>query len=152
MFIVSTNLSAQDKIDRLSDKVDRMAEQIAELAKQTSELNKQMVETNKQIVETNKQIAETNKLVAVNSADIKNVDKRLDMLLYITVGGGSALFVAIIALFGFILWDRKLANAPLENKTEELKKEVDLLKQRERETKTLLKKILEKFPDLAGLA
>ena len=90
MFIVSTNLSAQDKIDRLSDKVDKMAEQIAELAKQTAELNKQIVETNK--------------LVAVNSADIKSVDKRLDMLLYVTVGGGGA-------LFGFILWDRKLANA-----------------------------------------
>ena len=138
MFIVSTNLSAQDKIDRLSDKVDRMAEQIAEL--------------NKQMIETNKQIAETNKLVAVNSADINNLDKYFDMLLYIASVCGGVFFVGIIMLFRLILWDRKLANTPLQITTAELRKEFDLLKQREQKTNTLLKKILEKFPDLAGLA
>ena len=124
MFIVSTNLSAQDKIDRLSDKVDRMAEQIAITNTKVDKLTEQMVELTKQMTETNK-------LVAVNSADIKSVDKRLDMLLYITIGGGGALFASVIALFGFIFWDRKLANAPLEITTTELKKEFDLLKQQE---------------------
>ena len=145
MFIVSTNLSAQDKIDRLSDKVDRTAEQIAELAKQTAELNKQMVETNKQI-------AETNKLIAVNSTDIKNVDKRLDMLLYIASVCSGVFFVGIIMLFRLILWDRKLANTPLQIITAELRKDIDLLKQQGEKRNILLKKILEKFPDLAGLA
>ena len=145
MFVVSTSLSAQDKIDRLSDKVDRIAEQQAITNTKVDKLTEQMIETNKQM-------RETNKLVAVNSADINNLDKYFDMLLYIASVCGGVFFVGIIMLFRLILWDRKLANTPLQITTAELRKEFDLLKQREQKTNTLLKKILEKFPDLAGLA
>ena len=142
MFVVSTSLSAQDKIDRLSDKVDRIAEQQAITNTKVDKLTEQMIETNKQM-------RETNKLVAVNSADINNLDKYFDMLLYIASVCGGVFFVGIIMLFRLILWDRKLANTPLQITTAELRKDIDLLKQQGEKRNVLLRKILEKFPDLA---
>ncbi len=136
-----------------------IAKQQAKQGEQIAELTKQMAETNKQMAETNKQVAETNKQVAVNSTDIKALDKRFDILLYFLIGGSGTLFVGIFGLIGVIVWDRRAANAPLEATTKDLKKEIDLLKEqelkhqeKEQKTDTLLKKILEKFPDLAGLA
>ena len=148
----ATILSAQDKIDRLIDKVDKIAEQ------QTA--------TNIKLEKITEQISELNKQVAVNSSDIRALDKRLDVsdknnekrfdvLLYVVIGSSGALFVGIISLLSFIIWDRRAANAPLEATTAELKKEINLLKEKEREhqekeqkMESLLKKLLEKFPDL----
>ena len=79
------------------------------------------------------------------------------MLYFIIVS--SAVFVSIIGLVSVIIWDKRTINAPLEATTAELKKEINLLKEKEREhqekeqkMESLLKKILEKFPDLVGLS
>ncbi len=121
IMIASTNLFAQDKIDKLSDKVDRLSDKVDRIAEQQAT-------TNTKIDRLIEQMAETNKQMAVNSADIKGLDKRVDILLYFVGGASGALFLGIIGLIGFIIWDRRAANAPLEIKTTDLKKEVDLLK------------------------
>ena len=149
ILLVSTDLSAQDKIDKLSDKIDKLAEQMAT-----------------QQIETNKQFAELAKQLAVTATKVDNVEKtmdkrfddankRVDILLYVMLGimGGT------FGLIGFVIWDRRAANSSLETKTKDLKlenevltKEINLLKERETKSENLLKKLLEKFPDLAGLA
>ena len=111
LMLGATILPAQDKIDRLIDKVDKIAEQ------QTA--------TNTKLEKITEQISELNKQVAVNSGDIRALDKRLDIsdknnekrfdvLLYVVIGSSGALFVGIISLLSFIIWDRRAANAPLE--------------------------------------
>ena len=152
ILLISTNLSAQDKMDKLSDKIDKLAEQMAT----------QQIETSKQITELAKQQAIT--ATKVDSIDkrfdsldkrLDGIDKRIDMQSNLTLG--MMAFLAV--LIGVLIWDRRAANAPLEKKTEKLKEEVDILKQqelkhqeKELKNEALLKKILDKFPDLAGLA
>lgn len=113
------------------------------------ELVKQGAETNKQIAETNKQVAELAKQGAVNTAEIKGLDKRLDILLYAIVGIGSTLFVSIMSLVGAIFWDRRAMLKPFETKVGELEKDVISLKERETKSENFIKRVVEKFPDLA---
>ena len=119
------------------------------------ELVKQQAETNKQITELAKQQAITATKVDSIDKRLDGMDKRIDMQSNLTMG--MMAFLAV--LIGVLIWDRRAANAPLEKKTEKLKEEVDILKQqelkhqeKELKNEALLKKILEKFPDLAGLA
>ena len=141
----ATILSAQDKIDKLVDKVDKIAEQQAYITKQMAELSKEVAVNNSEIKALDKRL----------DVSDKNNEKRFDVLLYVVIGSSGALFVGIISLLSFIIWDRRAANAPLEATTAELKKEINLLKEKEREhqekeqkMESLLKKLLEKFPDL----
>ncbi len=121
ILLVSANLSAQDRIDKLSDKIDKLTEQVAE--------------TNKQILETNKLVAELAKQQAITATKLdgfeKSVEKRFDILFYVIIGGISALFVAIFGLVALILWDRRATLKPFETKTNDLQKEVNLLKEKE---------------------
>ncbi len=122
-----------------------------------------LLELVRQQTETNKQIAETNKQVAVIATKVDGLDKRIDslekavdkrfddvnkrfdILFYIML----ALLAGIFGLVGFVFWDRRTLIRPIEDET---KKEIELLKARETKTENILKKILEKFPDLANLA
>ncbi len=119
------------------------------------ELVKQQAETNKQITELAKQQAITATKVDSIDKRLDGMDKRIDMQSNLTLG--MMAFLAV--LIGVLIWDRRAANAPLEKKTEKLKEEVDILKQqelkhqeKELKNEALLKKILEKFPDLAEIA
>ncbi len=145
ILLVSTDLSAQDKIDKLSDKIDKLAEQMAT----------QQIETNKQFAELAKQQAITATKVDGMDKRFDSVDKRIDTQSNLMM----CMIAFIAALVGAIIWDRRAANSPLETKTRDLKvenevlnKEINLLKERETKSENLLKKLLEKFPDLAGLA
>ncbi len=122
-----------------------------------------LLELVRQQTETNKQIAETNKQVAVIATKVDGLDKRIDslekavdkrfddinkrfdILFYIML----TLLAGIFGLVGFVFWDRRTLIRPIEDET---KKEIELLKARETKTENILKKILEKFPDLANLA
>ena len=119
------------------------------------ELVKQQTETNKQITELAKQQAITATKVDGMDKRFDSVDKRIDMQSNLMMG----MMAFIAALVGAIIWDRRAANSPLETKKKDLKlenevlaKEINLLKERETKSEFLLKKLLEKFPDLANLA
>ena len=123
-------------------------ELLLELVKQQTKQGEQIVELTKQTTENNKQIA----IVATRLEGLEKsidkrfdaVDKRFDMLFYTML----ALLAGIFGLVGFVFWDRRTAIRPIEDET---KKEIELLKARETKTENILKKILEKFPDLANL-
>ncbi len=129
------------------------------------ELVKQQAETNKQITELVKQQAIT--ATKVDGIDKrfdsmekrtdtleKSIDKRFEMQSNMMIGIISllgALIVSILGFIGYILWDRKEALKPVEATTADLKKEIDLLKERETKSENMIRKLLEKHPDLAGL-
>ncbi len=128
ILLISADLSAQDRIDKLSDKIDRLAEQVAE--------------TNKQILETNKLVAELAKQQTVTATKVESLEKsvkeRLDMqgnFMIAILAFIGVLTAGMFSFIGFVLWDRKTANQPLiaafETTTAELKKEVNLLKEKE---------------------
>ena len=113
------------------------------------ELVKQQAENSKQIVEINKQIAEINKQQAVANArfeaKFEGIDKRFDILLYVTLGVLGGVFGIIVMIF----WDRRAAMRPIEEKTQELKKEIALIKEKELK---LEKRILRNENDFKRIA
>ena len=139
-------MSAQDKIDKLSDKIDKLAEQMAT----------QQAETNKQITELAKQQAVASakfetKFEAIDKR-FDDANRRMDMLFYMMM----ALLTGIFGLIGFVVWDRYVSIKPVLDENATLKKEIEQLTQRELRHEEAVaknfKKILDKFPDLAGLA
>ena len=129
LLFVAVNLSlvAQDKIDKL-------AEQVAENNKQMVELSKQMAENTKQIVELNKQMIEFAKQQAVANVEIKNLDKRFDSVdkhFDTQTSYMIAIFAGIFGMMALVMWDRRAANKPYEEKTEKLQAEITLLKEKE---------------------
>ncbi len=80
-----------------------------------------------------------------------DANKHVDTLLYVMLGimGGT------FGLIGFVIWDRRASVKPILEQNATLKKEIEQLAQRELRHEEAVaknfKKILEKFPDLAGL-
>lgn len=61
---------------------------------------------------------------------LDGVDKRIDSLQAILLGGFGVLFSGMMALIGFVLWDRRAALAPAVRKTTELEEDVAALRKR----------------------
>ena len=140
----------------LSAQTDR--EILIEIAKQQVETNKQVAEISKQQMEFAKQQAITaTKLESFEKSTEKRLDTQSTFMIFI-MGLIGVLIAAILGFIGFISWDRRAALKPFEVKVVELEKEVKELKEKELKhqekelkSESILKKILEKFPDLAGL-
>lgn len=64
---------------------------------------------------------------------LDGVDKRIDSLQSILLGGFGVLFSGMMALIGFVLWDRRAAIAPAIRKNRELEEDVAALRNRMRE-------------------
>ncbi len=58
-----------------------------------------------------------------------DIDKRFNDLQNYMLGGFGVLFTMMIALVGFILWDRRSVTAPLEREARTLKQREELLEQ-----------------------
>ncbi len=127
-------------------------ELLLELVKQQTELSKQQAITTTKVDGIDKRFDSMDKRIDTLE---KSIDKRFEMQSNFMIGIMSllgGLIAAILGFIGYILWDRKEALKPVEATTAELKKEIDLLKERETKSENFIKKLLEKHPDLAGLA
>ncbi len=58
---------------------------------------------------------------------IDGIEKRIDSLQAIILGGFGILFTGMMALIGFVLWDRRTALAPAIRKNKELEEREELL-------------------------
>ncbi len=143
---------------------------LLDISKQLSKQGEQIAELSKQQAVTTTKIDGLKKSVDKRLDTLeKSIDKRFEMLTNLMIGLMGLIGILIAAMLGFIsyiFWDRQAALKPVEATTAELKKEIDLLKEKElkhiekelkhqeKETQTdnILKKLLEKFPDLANLA
>ena len=115
-----------------------IVKQQAKVAEQQTETNKLVTELAKQQAKLSEQIIATNLEVRGISTEVKAIDKRFDMLLSVMIGIGGTLFAGIFGIVMMVFWDRRTALKPFEAKTDELKlensvlkKEVDLLKEKE---------------------
>ncbi len=134
ILIITNGLSAQDRMDKLSDKIDKLTEQVAE--------------TNKQILETNKLVAELAKQQAITATKVESIDKRIDSLeksiekrLDMQSNFVMIIMGLLAVLIGAIFWDRRSTLKPFETKTDDLQKEVNLLKERETKMELYIKQI-----------
>jgi predicted transcriptional regulator len=145
ILLTATDLSAQDKIDKLADKIDKIADKMAE---QQTETNKHMAELAKQLAVTATKVENLEKTMDKRFDD---ANKRVDILLFVMLGimGGT------FGLIGFVVWDRQASVKPILEQNITLKKEIEQLAQRELRHEEAVaknfKKILDKFPDLVGL-
>ena len=114
-------------------KLDKLTEQVIELAKQ--------------------QAITTTKLDSFEKSTEKRFDdanRRVDMLFYTVLG----IMGGVFGLIGFVVWDRQASIKPIldENKAIEIEQLTQRELRHEEAVAKNFKKILEKFPDLAGLA
>ena len=59
-------------------------------------------------------------------ARIDGLDKRIDGLINIVLGGFAVVFAGIFSLIGFVIWDRRTAISPVARKARELEEREDL--------------------------
>ena len=141
MLLVSTDLSAQDKLDKIAEQQIETNKQIAELAKQQAVANARF-ETKFEGIDK--------RFEAVDKR-FDDANRRMDMLFYMMM----ALLAGIFGLIGFVVWYRYTSIKPILDENITLKKEIEQLAQRELRHEEAVaknfKKILDKFPDLVGL-
>jgi len=102
---------AIEKIDRITDR--EIIEALAELKAGQRALEKRIDGVEKRIDGVEKRI--------------DGVEKRLDFLQATILGGFGILFTGMMALIGFVLWDRRTALAPAIRKNRELEEREELL-------------------------
>jgi 3-methyladenine DNA glycosylase/8-oxoguanine DNA glycosylase len=96
-------------------------------------------------------------LKAINQR-IDGLDKRIDSFQTIMLGGFGILFSGMMALVGFVLWDRRSALAPAIRKTKELEDELEIavkkakeLQEKEEKVERALREYAKKEPELAAI-
>ncbi len=118
------NISAVEKVT-IEDRLINIEKDIAVLKEGQKALNQRIDDMNANL---GKRIDDTN----------KRIDDLHDLMLW----GFGILFVMMIALFGYIVWDRRTASSPVVKKTAELEKMHSLIL-------NALKKYAQKEPKLA---
>ncbi|MDD3553673.1 MAG: hypothetical protein PHC35_04040 [Deltaproteobacteria bacterium] len=85
----------------------------------------------------------------------RSVDKRFEMLQAIVIGGFGAILTSMLALVGFILWDRRTFIKPVQQETDELAKSLTeernqrmALEEELKKVKGVLKEWGQKQPEL----
>ena len=79
---------------------------------------------------------------------IDGLDKRIDGLQSLMLGGFGILISGMMALVGFVLWDRRTALAPTIRKTNEIEEKLALVLQKTREVEereALLEKAIKDY-------
>ncbi len=79
---------------------------------------------------------------------IDGLDKRIDGLQSLMLGGFGILISGMMALVGFVLWDRRTALAPAIRKTNEIEEKLALVLQKTREVEereALLEKAIKDY-------
>ncbi len=89
---------------------------------------------------------------------IDGLDKRIDALQSIMLGGFGIIATGMIALVGFVLWDRRTALAPAVRKIKELEEELETalskareLQEKEEKVEMALRKYAKKEPELSDI-
>ena len=119
------------------------------------ELAKQQAISNAKIERISEQQAETNKQVAVTNVEVKSLEKaidrrfedagkRVDILLYVMI----AILSGVFGLMALIVWDRRAVAKPFEDKTEELKKEIASLKEKEQKFEEKMENYFKKLAQI----
>ncbi|MBF0428896.1 MAG: hypothetical protein HQL94_08240 [Magnetococcales bacterium] len=163
---LTTIKAGQDKINqRLDDSIQNTNKRFDDVNKRIDDVNKRIEEssqaTNKRIEEsnqaTNKRIEESNQATNKRIDDInQSLGKRIDDLTssvndlrhtMLTLFG--ALLSLIMALIGFILWDRRTMMRPLEERIVQNAKEIKTIHELLQEKSSQLSQFLQVLREMA---
>ena len=118
---------------------------LLEIVKQQTKLSEQ---------QTTSTLELRGEIKAINM-EIKGMQKHIEMLFYLMLG----VLAGIFGVIGLIFWGRRLAMTPIEKQgaelkleNVELKKEVNILKEKQLKNESIFKKLIEKYPDLANIS
>jgi len=112
--------------------------EIKEIRKENQEIKIQIQELR---LENEKRFGEIEKrlfsLENVSNIRFEETNKRIDILLYVMI----AILTGIFGLIGFVVWDRQVSLRPIKEESKEVKREVELLKDKEQKIETALKNL-----------
>jgi len=112
--------------------------EIKEIRKENQEIKIQIQELR---LENEKRFGEIEKrlfsLENVSNIRFEETNKRIDILLYVMI----AILTSIFGLIGFVVWDRQVSLRPIKEESKEVKREVELLKDKEQKIETALRNL-----------
>jgi len=73
---------------------------------------------------------------AVNQR-FEEMNKRIDILLYVMI----AILTSVFGLIGFVVWDRQVSLRPIKEESKEVKRDLELLKDKEQKIETALRNL-----------
>ncbi|RMD59139.1 MAG: hypothetical protein D6828_01960 [Nitrospirae bacterium] len=123
------------KVERLEAGQKAINQRIEDVNKRIGDVNKRIDDVNKKIEDVNKKIEDTR--ISLQK-EIEGTNRRIDDLrdlIYVVLGG-------MIALIGFVIWDRRTALAPAIKKNKELE-------EREERIERALRELAKKDPKVA---
>jgi len=114
---------------------------LSEIKEMRKELQEFKLQTEKRFGEIEKKLItiETRteaRFEAVNQR-FEETNKRIDILLYVMI----AILTGIFGLIGFVVWDRQVSLRPIKEESKEVKREVELLKDKEQKIETALRNL-----------
>jgi hypothetical protein len=67
----------------------------------------------------------------------EEVNKRIDILLYVMI----AILTGIFGLIGFVVWDRQVSLRPIKDEAKEVKRDIEMLKEKEQKLENALRNL-----------
>jgi len=131
-FIASFSAFSQSETEKaILSEIKEMRKEYQEFKLQTE---KRFGEIEKKLtaIETRTEV----RFEAVNQR-FEETNKRIDILLYVMI----AILTGIFGLIGFVVWDRQVSLRPIKEESKEVKREVELLKDKEQKIETALKNL-----------
>jgi len=112
--------------------------EIKEIRKENQEIKIQIQELR---LENEKRFGEIEKrlfsLENVSNIRFEETNKRIDILLYVMI----AILTSMFGLIGFVVWDRQVSLKPIKEDSKEVKREIELLKEKEQKIEIALKNL-----------
>ena len=112
------------------------------------EIKAMLVELNKKVDSLEKRIIRLEEGQKALNKRVDDTNKRIDDLQNYMLTGFAILFAGMFTLIGFVIWDRRTAISPVQNKVRELEEEVFQLKKFLREYAQKEPKFAEVFKSL----
>jgi chromosome segregation ATPase len=103
----------------------QVLEQLAGLKVQIAKLEEGQKALNQRIDDMNQRIDDMNQRIDDLRSELRGDIVDLRGLVYVALGGIITLICGLIAMIGFVLWDRRTAITPVVRRTGELEKEFD---------------------------
>lgn len=152
---ISFTLEDRDRIIRLESKVE---EGFRQIDKRFEQIDKRFEQIDKRFEQVDKRFEQIDKRFEQVDKRFEQIDKRIERLENIMMWGFGLLFTSMIALVGFVLWDRRSALQPVIRKNKELEEELTVtrkktreLEEREARLERMLVAYAEKNPEFAQI-
>ena len=114
---------------------------LQELRQEMKEMRKEQQEfklqTEKRLTAIESRFEGINQRFESISQRFEEVNKRIDILLYVMI----AILTGIFGLIGFVVWDRQVSLRPIKDEAKEVKRDIEMLKEKEQKLENALRNL-----------